>query len=142
MGKSAVFDNQFLLLTFNATAIPNIADNTATSPLVNLYVALHTSDPTAAGNQSSNEASYSSYARVAVARLSSGWAVTANSCSPVAPINFPTCTGGANTITFFSIGYQPSGAGEILYSGTVTPNAAVTNGVTPQLTTASTITES
>lgn len=142
MGKSLTFDNQFLLLTFNAVAIVSLADNAASSPLTNLYVALHTADPGTSGNQSTSEIAYTGYARVAVARTSGGWAVTINSCSPVAAISFPACTGGSAIATYFSVGYASTGAGEILYSGTVTPNIGVANGVTPQLTTASTITES
>jgi hypothetical protein len=142
MGKGATFENAYLKLIFNATAIANIADNAASSPLTSLYVSLHTSDPTSAGNQSSNEATYTSYARVAVARSTSGWTVSSNVVSPVAAIVFPACTGGTNTITNFAIGTASSGSGQILYSGTVTPNISVANGVTPQLTTSSTITES
>lgn len=142
MAKGATFDNDWLKLIFNATAIATIADNAASSPLTNLYVALHTADPTAGGNQTSNEATYTSYARVAVARTSGGFTVTTNSVSPAATISFPACTGGTNTITNFSIGTASSGAGKILYSGTVTPSIAVAAGVTPQLTTASTVTES
>lgn len=142
MGKSATFDNDLLKLIFNATGIANIADNTATSPLTNLYVALHTADPTSSGTQSSNETAYTSYTRVAVARTTSGWTVTANSTSPVATISFPACTGSTATITYFSIGVASSGSTKILYSGTVTPNISVASGVTPQLTTGSTITES
>ena len=142
MAKGAIFDNDWLKLIFNATAIANIADNAASSPLTNLYVALHTADPTSAGNQTSNEATYTGYARVAVARTSGGFTVTTNSVSPAATISFPACSGGTNTITNFSIGTASSGSGKILYSGTVTPNISVASGVTPQLTTASTITES
>ena len=142
MAKGATFDNDWLKLIFNAAAIANIADNAASSPLTNLYVALHTADPTSAGNQTSNEATYTGYARVAVARTSGGFTVTTNSVSPAATISFPACSGGTNTITHFSIGTASSGAGKILYSGTVTPNISVASGVTPQLTTASTITES
>ena len=142
MAKGATFDNDWLKLIFNAAAIANIADNAASSPLTNLYVALHTADPTSAGNQTSNEATYTGYARVAVARTSGGFTVTTNSVSPAATISFPACSGGTNTITNFSIGTASSGAGKILYSGTVTPNISVASGVTPQLTTASTITES
>ena len=142
MGKGATFENAYLKLLFNATAIANIADNAASSPLTNLYVALHTADPTAAGNQSSNEATYTGYARVAVARTTGGWTVTANSVSPAGTIGFPACTGGTNTITYWSVGTASSGAGEILYSGTVTPNISVATGVTPQLTTATAVTES
>jgi hypothetical protein len=142
MGKGATFDNDLLKLIFNAVNIANIADNTATSPLTNLYLSLHTADPTAAGNQSSSEASYTSYARVAVARTTGGFTVTANSVSPAGTVSFPACTGGTNTITNFAIGTASSGTGKILYTGTVTPNISVASGVTPQLTTASTVTES
>ena len=71
-GKSDTFENDLLKLIFNATAIANISDNAASSPLTNLFVALHTADPTDSGTQTSNEVAYTSYARVAVARTSGG----------------------------------------------------------------------
>lgn len=40
------------------------------------YVSLHTGDPGEAGDQTTNEATYAGYARVAVARDSGGWTVT------------------------------------------------------------------
>lgn len=141
MSKSNAFENDLLELIFNATAIPNLADNAASSPLTNLYVSLHTADPGEAGNQSTSEATYTSYARVAVARTSGGWTVTNNSVSPVANIDFPAATGGSETITYFGVGSASSGTGVLYYSGTVTPNIVVSSGVTPRLTTASTITE-
>jgi hypothetical protein len=141
MGKSASLETSLLKLIFNATAIANLADNAASSPLTNLYMSLHTSDPTSAGNQNSNEATYTGYARVAITRNTSGFTVSANSVSPAATISFPACSGGSNTITFAGIGTASSGAGVLLYSGTITPNISVSSGVTPQLTTASTITE-
>ena len=141
MSKGDTFENDLLKLIFNATAIANIADNAATSPLTNLYVSLHTADPGEAGNQTTNETAYTGYSRVAVARTSGGWAITANSVSPVATINFPACTAGSATITNVGIGTASSGAGKLLYSGAVSPNIAVSNGVTPAITTASTITE-
>jgi hypothetical protein len=141
MSKSNTFENDWLKLIFNATAIANLADNAASSPLTNLYVSLHTADPGEAGNQTTNETSYTSYARVAVARTSGGWTVTNNSVSPVANIDFPAATGGSGTITYFGVGSASSGTGVLYYSGTVTPSISVTSGVTPRLTTASTITE-
>lgn len=141
MSKSNAFENSLLKLIFNATAIANLADNAASSPLTNLYVSLHTADPGEAGDQSTSEATYTSYARVAVIRTSGGWTVTNNSVSPVANIDFPNCTGGTNTITYFGVGTAASGAGVLYYSGTVTPNISVSSGVTPRLTTSSTITE-
>lgn len=141
MSKSNVFENDFLKLIFNATAIANIADNAGTSPLTNLYVSLHTADPGEAGNQSTSEIAYTSYARVAVARTSGGWTVTDNSVSPVADISFPAGTGGTGTATHFGVGTDASGTGKLLYSGTITPNIVTGDGITPQLTQASTITE-
>jgi hypothetical protein len=141
MSKSNAFENSLLKLIFNATAIANLADNAATSPLTNLYVSLHTADPGEAGDQSTSEATYTGYARVAVLRTSGGWTVTNNSVSPVANIDFGNCTAGTNTITYFGVGTAASGAGVLYYSGTVTPSISVSSGVTPRLTTASTITE-
>ena len=141
MSKGDTFENDWLKLIFQATAIANIADNAATSPLTNLFVAAHTADPGEAGTQATSEATYTGYARVSVARTSGGWTVTANSVSPVANVDWPLCTAGTNTITHWSVGVATSGATKLLYSGTVTPNISVTNGVTPRLTTATTVTE-
>lgn len=141
MSKSNTYETNILALLFNATAIANVADNAASAPLTNLYVSLHTSDPGEAGSQTTNEIGYTSYARVAVARTSGGWTVSGNSVSPVATITFPAGTGGTGTATHFGVGSLSSGAGVLYYSGTVTPNIVCGNGVTPQLTTSSTITE-
>ena len=132
MPKGTLYDNQFLKLTFNATAIPNIADNAASSPLTNLYIALHTADPTSAGSQTSSEATYTNYARVAVARTSGGWTVTSNSCVNAALIQFPQCGVTGNTITYVSIGTAVSGAGQILYVGALNSSLAVSNLIQPQ----------
>ena len=141
MSKGNTFENDWLKLIFNATPIANIADNAATSPLTNLYLSLHTADPGEAGDQSTSEIAYTSYARVAVARTTGGWTVTANSASPVATVSFPIGTGGTGTATHWSVGTDSSGTGKILYSGTITPNIVCGNGITPQLTTASTVIE-
>ena len=140
MSIGNVFENDLMKLIFNATAIANVADNAATAPLTNLQYSLHTADPGEAGDQTTSEATYTGYARVAVARTSGGHTVTANSVSPVANIDFPAGTGGTGTATHFAVGSAASGTGKILFSGTVTPNIVTGNGVTPRLTTASTIT--
>lgn len=142
MSKGNTFENDLLRLIFNATAIANIADNAATSPLTNLYVSLHTADPGEAGDQTTSEISYTGYARVAVARTSGGWTVTTNSVSPNANIEFGAMTGGAGgTVTHVGIGTASSGAGKLLYSGAVSPTLSITTGSTPRLTTSTTITE-
>ena len=134
------FENDLMKLIFNATAIANIADNAATSPITNLSTALHTADPGETGTQTTSETAYTSYARVSVARTTGGWTVTNNSVSPVANIVFPVGTGGSGTATHFSVGPTGGGATKILFSGTVTPNIVCGNTITPSLTTASTIT--
>jgi hypothetical protein len=141
MSKGNTFENDLMKLIFQATAIANIADNAASAPITNIEVALHTADPGEAGDQTTSECAYTSYARVAVARTSGGWTVTTNSVSPAANIDFPTATGGTETATHFSVGTAHTGAGKLLYSGTVTPNISISTGVTPRLTTASAITE-
>ncbi len=139
MGTGSTFANDLLKLVFNATAIANIADNASTSPLTNLYASLHTADPSS-GNQSTGEAAYTSYARVAVARTSGGWTVSTNTVVPAATISFPAATGGSETEAYAAIGTLSSGTGKVLFAGAISPTISVSNGVTPQLTTSSTLT--
>ena len=141
MGMGTTTANNFLKLLFNATNWANIADNTATSPLTNLYLALHTADPGAGGAQNTSEVAYTSYARVAVARTSGGFTVTTNSVALAANQSFPQCTGGSATATYFSVGTASSGAGVILFSGPLAASLSISNNITPILTTGTTITE-
>lgn len=141
MSKGNTFENDLLALIFNATAIANLADNAASSPLANLYVSLHTADPGEAGTQTTSECAYTSYGRATIARTSGGWTVSGNSVSPVSAITFPACTGGTETATYAAVGVASSGSSKILYSGAISPSISISSGVTPQLTTASTITE-
>lgn len=141
MSFSNVAENSILALIFNATTWANIAVNATSGPLTNLYMALHTADPGEAGTQATSEIAYTSYARVAVARTTSGFTVpSGGSTSPVAAINFPAGTGGSGTATYGSVGVASSGATDIIMSGPITPNIVCGSGVTPQLTTASTFT--
>lgn len=142
MGKGNNWSADILGLLFNATPVANIAINATSAPLTNLYVSLHTANPGAGGSQTTSEAAYTSYARVAVARTSGAWSLTGQTISPVANVTFPSATGGSETETFFGIGTASSGTGVLLYSGTISPNIVVSNGVTPILTTATTVTES
>lgn len=145
MAKGSVLSNGLLALLFNATAFSPggtaFAINATSSPGTQIYASLHTADPTSAGNQSSSETTYGAYARVAVVRTSSGWTISTNTVVPVAAITFPAGTSGSGTVTNFALGVASSGTGAILYTGTVSPSIVVGNGITPILTTASTITE-
>lgn len=144
MSKSNTFENELLLHIFNNADIPLIGDATGLRGSVvagNLYVTLHTADPGEAGSQTTSECAYTGMARVAVPRSSAGFTVTGSSVSPAATISLPACSGGTETATHWSVGVAPSGASKILYKGAITPTIPISNGVTPQLTTASTITE-
>lgn len=140
MSLSNAAENALLLLIFNATAWANYADNAASSPQTNIHTGLHTADPGEAGDMSTSEVAYTSYARTNVARSGGGWTITANSASPASTISFPAGTGGSGTATHFSTGKTGGGGAAILFSGTVTPNIVCGNGVTPQLSTSTTIT--
>ena len=144
MSFSNAAENAIMLLIFNATAWANMADNAASAPQTNIGMSLHTADPGEAGDASTNEIAYTSYTRVNVARTSGGWTVTNNSVSPVANIDFPAGTGGSGTATHFAAARSnagpPTGAQALHMKGTVSPNIVCGSGVTPRLTTSSTLT--
>lgn len=130
MSASTTYANQLLALIFNNTGDPvNIA---AAGSATTLYVALHTASPGAGGNQSTSEAAYPGYARVAVTRTTGNWTVASGSVSNAAAITFPTATGGSETETYFSVGTAASGTGQILVFGSLTSSLAVASGTQPQ----------
>ena len=131
MAKSDSFENDFLKLIFNGTTIANIADNAASSPLTNLYVSLHTADPGDAGNQTTSEATYTGYARVAVSRDTDGWTVSGNGVTNADAITFGACSAGSNTLTHFAVGTAANGTGKVLYHGELSASLAVSAGITP-----------
>lgn len=139
MSISDSSENSLMLLMFNATTWTGLAVNDTGTPITQIAVALHTADPGDAGSMSTSEAAYGSYARVNVNRNSGGWTVTANAAKPTANIDFVAAASGSETEAYFSTGKTGGGAAIILFSGTVTPNITVTTGVTPRLTTATSI---
>lgn len=139
MSFSAYAENGILALLFNATTWANLAENASSSPLGSLYAGLHTADPTT-GTQATSEATYTGYAREAVARSTGGFTVSGNVASFTSIVNFPAGTAGSDTITNFSLGVAGTGATNVVIAGTVTPNITTGSGITPQLTTATTIT--
>jgi len=144
MSKSDAMENGQLELFFKNTAFANVGDAGGLPQSVapgSLHFSLHTADPGEAGTQLTNEIAYTSYARVAVARSGAGFTVTANQVFPAAVVTFPAGTGGSGTATHFGVGTAASGAGILLYSGTLSPTIVCGSGVTPQLSTATSITE-
>jgi len=118
-------ENDICLLLFNATAL-SWNSNT------DLYVSLHTADPGEGGSQTTSEATYTSYARVAVARSGSGWTVSSNTATNAALIQFPQATGGTNTITHVATGTASGGAGQIIAKGALSASLSVSSGIQPQ----------
>ena len=132
MSASNAFENDVLLLIFNNTDIANVGDaaglqNSAAAG--SLYVSLHTADPAETGTQSTNETTYTGYARVAVARSGAGWTVSGTAPTQVvnaAIVTFGTSTVGTPTITHFGVGLEASGATRLAFSG-VLDNPQVIN---------------
>lgn len=135
MSFSNDLENQLMLLLFNNTDITLIGDAGGLRGSVSagsLYVSLHTADPGEGGAQNTSEATYTSYARVAVVRSGSGWTISTNTVTNAAEIAFPTCTGGSNTITHFGIGTSSAGAGKLIAKGALSASVAVSSGITPR----------
>lgn len=146
MAKGSTFELDVLNLILAAKPIANIADNAASSPIVTLWMALHTADPSSGTGQNQSEIAYGGYGRVATTRSTAGWTASGSGpavASPVSQINFiqanTTTTG---TATFGSLGSSSSGTGKIYYSGALSASINVGLNVTPQITTATSITES
>lgn len=131
-------ESNLLLLLFNNTAWANVGDATGlrnSSTAGSLYVSLHTANPSETGSQTTSEAAYTGYGRVAVARSAAGWTISGT--APTQAANAALITFGADTVeteteTYFGIGTASSGAGHLIYSGPLTASLIVTPGVTPQ----------
>lgn len=140
MSKSDAWENDYMKLVFNNVGAALIGDATglpASATAGSLYLSLHTADPGEAGTQATSETAYTGYARIAVARSTAGFTVTANAVNLVANADFGSCTANpGSSIGFFGIGTSATGAGKLLYSGTLTPSIAVAIGVIPRITTA------
>ena len=151
MSISNSFAASLLNLIFNATAIADYAENDTTSPAASVWVSLHFDDPGEAGNQSTNEASYTSYARVA--RCQGELLGRLGGCDRDRPCPSHTTHhqyrlprerrrrgGGGGVLDFFATGGAVSGANVYFWSGAVSPTITVAGaGVTPRLTTATAI---
>jgi hypothetical protein len=92
VSKTNTWENELLLLAFNNTNSSLHGDATGlrgSSSAGSYYFSLHTADPGEAGDQTTSEAAYTSYARVAVARSGSGFTVTGNAVALAADVTFP-----------------------------------------------------
>ena len=136
MSKGNTFETELLEHIFENADIANIGDATGlrgASTAGSLYVALHTGDPGEGGDQTTSEASYTGYARKAIARTAAKWTTASGATENTDEEAFAACTGGSASVTYFSIGVAASGASKILYSGAVSPTLEVSTGITPTI---------
>lgn len=134
MSATNAFETALLNLIFANANAANVGDATGlrgSTTAGSFYISLHTADPGEAGTQTTSEATYTSYARVAVARSGAGWTVSGNNASNAAIINFPAATAGTNTITHFGIGSDLSGTGNLFFKAALNTSLAVSTGITP-----------
>lgn len=135
MSMTNAAEAALLDLLFLNTDWANIGDaaglqNSATAG--SFYISLHTADPGEAGTQSTSEASYTGYARVAVNRTAGGWTRTVSTIANTALVQFAQCTGGSATVTHFGIGTDSTGAGNLLMKGALSASLSISNGIQPQ----------
>ena len=97
----------------------------------NLYLALYTADPGEAGTATTNETSYTNYARQTIVKAT-GWTDGGSSFTNAALIQFPQCGVTGATLTHVAVVTTASGAGQVLYSGPLNSSLAVANLIQPQ----------
>lgn len=137
MSKSNAWELGLINLLFTNAAFAGVGDAGGLQPsgaAGSLYISLHTADPGEAGDQTTNAAGYTGYARVAVARAGGSWTITGP--APTQAVNaaavvFPVCTAVPETVTHFGVGTALAGAGVLLYSNTLTAPLAISAGITP-----------
>lgn len=134
MSATNAFENKLLSLIFENADAANIGDATGlrgSSTAGVFYISLHTGDPGETGNQTTSEAAYGSYARQSVARSTAGWTVTSGVADNDSAITFPEATSGSETETYFGIGSDTSGTGNLDLYGALSAGLAVSTGITP-----------
>lgn len=142
MPKGLATCNNILALYYNATAIANIADNAASSPLTSITMALATASGTPSDTMATSAATYTNYAAQTVARTTGGWtAPSGGQTENVAAIEYPECGVTGNTITSAKTGKGP-GAVDVFHYGDLNASIAVSNQIQPRFPAGSvTITE-
>lgn len=137
MSMSNQWESDGLKLIFQNIACTLIGDAAGLLPSAapgSLYVSLHSSDPGETGDQTTNEITYTTYARVAVARSAVGWTVSATAPTQVVNaggVTFPLCSALSATAAYFGVGTDSTGAGKLLYSGILDANLSISAGITP-----------
>lgn len=151
-GKSDVYEFALGKLVFNGSALQSTYW-AATAGTTQLWVGLHTADPTDTASTAA-EGGYTAYTRVPTDRSTVGtspfgWSVSSGtgaalmSAAPTGNLDFPqVATTTTGTFSFFAV-YSSSAATstQSFYVGSISPVINFSQGVTPRLTTSSSITE-
>lgn len=144
-GKSDAFEYDLLNHIFCGKPITNFS---ATAGTTMIWFGLHTADPGDAGSTAS-EGIGAQYTRASVQRSTVGHTVTSGTSaatatvSPTTTLAFPQNTStSTGAYTHFSAYPSSNSIGSAqIYFGTLSPNINVSQNVTPQITTGSSITE-
>lgn len=134
MSATNVLENGLLSLLFENSNYANVGDATGlrgSSTAGVFYVSLHTGSPADTGDQTTSEAAYTNYARVSVARSTSGWSVASGVADNDAAITFPASGSGPESETHFGIGSDSSGSGNLFLWGALSATLVVNAAVTP-----------
>lgn len=111
----------------------NLSITSFTMP-ANIYLGLWTSALTDASTAAtSGEASYTGYARKEILATDFPAGASSGSVANDTAITFDPCTAGTSTITYFAIVDSSSGAGNVLYWGTVTSKVIDTSNTPPTI---------
>jgi len=139
MSASNLFETALLALIFENADAANVGDATGlrgSSTAGVFHISLHVGSPGETGDQTTNEAAYTDYDRVSVARASAQWTASGNTVDNDNAITFPECTGSSSSVDAFGIGStaftDSPNAGDLFIYGTVSPTLAVSTGITPE----------
>ena len=136
MSAQDFWEDDLLDLIMTNVAAPNVGDAGGLQPSVgagSFFTSLMTALPAeTVSDQTTNEATYTPYARIGVARSLAGWTVAAGVVDNDAAITFAQATAGSDTVTHFGLGFAVSGAGFLNMVGVLASSLAISTGITPE----------
>lgn len=136
MSAQDFFEDDNLEHLFINLALPNLGDAAGLQPSAgagSFFTSLMTALPAeSVSDQTSNEATYTPYARIGVARSAAGWTVAAGVVDNDSAITYAQASAGSDTLTHFGLGFAVSGVGFLDMVGALASSLAVSVGITPE----------
>ncbi len=136
MSAQDFFEDDNLEHLFINLALPNLGDAAGLQPSAgagSFFTSLLTALPAeSVSDQTVNEATYTPYARIGVARSAAGWTVAAGVVDNDSPITYAQASSGSDTLTHFGLGFAVSGTGFLDMVGVLASALAVSVGITPE----------